>query len=121
MRKVCASVPSTGVVRCGLLYRDPVHASGLHRYGSNPALLQPSGHGLQLGGGASEASYRLVVAGRRYRHIVGFVADINARGIGVDHFQAQVFALDLSHRLSPLLTVHVAPVGLCWMVVFLLW
>src|SRR5215469_15714569 len=66
-----------------------VHAGGLHRDSLNAALLQPSGHGLQLGRGASEASYRLFVAARRYCHIVGFVADINARGIGVEHFQVQ--------------------------------
>src|SRR5206468_130968 len=106
-------------------YGDPVHARGLHGDGADPALLQPSGHRLQLRGGAPEASYRLAVSARRYRRIVGFVANINACGIGMDHFQAEVFALDLPHGLPPLLAVHLVPMVLCWMVgcsfVFLLW
>src|SRR5438445_11650421 len=54
-----------------------------------------------------------------------FVADINARGIGMDHFQADVFALDLAHHLPSLLAIHFVPMVLRWMVaclsVFLLW
>ena len=108
-----------------VVYGDPIHASGLHRDCPNAALLQPSGHGFQLSRGASEASHRLVVAARRYRHIVGFVADINARGIGMEHFQAEVFALDFPHCLPPLLAVHLVPMALRWMggclLAFLLW
>jgi hypothetical protein len=67
----------------------------------------------------------LVVAARGNRHVVEFVADINARGIGMDHFQAEVFALDLSYRLPPLLAVHLMPMTLRWMLgcflVFPLW
>src|SRR2546423_13554443 len=92
-----------------------------HRDGADPALLQPSGHRLQLRGGAPEASYRLAVSARRDRRIVGFVADINARGIGMDHFQAEGFALDLPHGLPPLLAVHLVPMGVgCSFVFFLL-
>ena len=73
----------------------------------------------------AEASYRLAVPARRYRHVVGFVADINARGVGMDHFQAAVFALDFPHGLPSLFAVHLVPMVLCWMVgcsfVFLLW
>jgi hypothetical protein len=46
---------------------------------------------------------------------VGLVADINASGIGMYHLQAEVFALNLSHRLQPLLAVHLAPMALRWM------
>src|SRR5215469_12663063 len=116
MRKVCASVPSTGVVRSGLLYRDPIHAGGLHRDSLDSALLQPSGHRLEFGGGAPELPYRLAVSVRRYRHIVGFVADINARSVGMDHFQAEVIALYLPHHLPSLLPVHLVPMVLRWMV-----
>jgi hypothetical protein len=56
---------------------------------------------------------------------VGFVADVNASGVGADHFQAEVFALDLSHRLPSLLAVHLVPMVLHCAVacsfVFLLW
>jgi hypothetical protein len=56
---------------------------------------------------------------------VGLVANINARGIGMDHFQAEVFVLDLPRHLAPLLAVHLVPMVLRWMVgcsfVFLLW
>ncbi len=43
----------------------------------------------------------------------------------MDHFQAELFALDLPHRLAPLLAVHLVPMVLRWMVgcffVLLLW
>jgi hypothetical protein len=45
----------------------------------------------------------------RCRHIVGFVADINARGIRMDYFQADVLALELVYHLPPLLAVHFVP------------
>ncbi len=89
-----------------VVYRDPIHASGLHCDGPNPALLQPDRHLLQLGRGATEALYWLAITLWRRGYIVGFVADINAGGIRMDHLQADVFALDLSRHLSPLLAVH---------------
>jgi len=44
---------------------------------------------------------------------MGFVADINACGVGMDDFQAEVFALDLPCRLAPLLAVHLVPMAVC--------
>jgi hypothetical protein len=85
--------------------------NGLHCHGPNPALLQPIRHRLQLGGGTSAAPHRLVVTARRYRYIVGFVADINAGGIGMCNLQADIFTLDLTHRLAPLLAVHLIPMA----------
>ena len=40
-----------------------------------------------------ETTYRLVVPCRRYSHVLGFVAHINAGGIGMYHFQAEFLAL----------------------------
>src|SRR6266403_3048377 len=59
----------------------------------------------------SQPVRRLAIPRRGYSHVVGFVADINARGIGMYHFQAEVIALDLPHGLSPLLAVHLMPVA----------
>jgi len=78
---------------------------------ANSALLQPIRHRLQLAGGTSEAPYRLLVPARRYSYIVGFVADINAGGIGMYHLQADIFTLDLPHHLAPLLAVHLIPMA----------
>ena len=39
---------------------------------------------------------------------------VNAGGIGMDHFQAEVFALDFPRHLSPLFAVHLVPVVLRW-------
>src|SRR5216684_1342281 len=61
---------------------------------------------------APEATYRLAVPCRRHGHIVGFVADINAGGIAMHHFQADVFALDFPRHLPPLLAVHLLPITL---------
>ncbi|HWC20000.1 MAG TPA: hypothetical protein VG498_23500, partial [Terriglobales bacterium] len=53
---------------------------------------------------------------------MGFVADINARGIRMDYFQAQVLALELAYRLPPLLAVHFVPpaafIGDRWLAFF---
>jgi hypothetical protein len=40
------------------------------------------------------------------------VADINPRGIRMDHFQTEVFTLDFSRQLPPLLAIHPVPYGL---------
>src|SRR5947207_12430095 len=56
---------------------------------------------------------------------MGFVADINASRVRMNHFQTEVFALHLPQHLPSLLAVHLVPMVLCWMVgcsfVFLLW
>src|SRR5512147_517294 len=66
-----------------------------------------------------EAPYRFAVSLLRDCHIMRFVANIIAGSIRMDHFQAEVFALELPHRLSTLLTVHVMPLaflsGASWM------
>jgi len=80
----------------------------------NPTLRQPSGHGLQFNGGATKSSHWLAVAARRYSYIVGFVANINARGIGMYHLQTERFALDFPNRLPPLLAIHLSPCALHW-------
>ncbi len=105
-----------------LVDRDPIHSRRLHRDRTNPTLLQPFRHRLQLGGGATKASHRLGVAARRYRYVVGCVADINARSLGMHHLQAEVFALHLAHHLPPLLAVHLAPLARrCLATGFLAW
>ena len=69
-----------------VVYRDPINSGGLHRDSSNPALLQPGGHRLEFGGGASEPPYRLAISAWRYCYVVRFVADINATSVGMYHF-----------------------------------
>src|SRR6516225_3413752 len=72
-------------------------------------------------------SHRLRVAARRYRYVVGCVADINSRSLRMHHLQAEIFALHLAHHLPPLLAVHLVPLAprclvtdfLAWLLVFL--
>jgi len=47
---------------------------------------------------------------------VRFVADINARGVGMHHFQADLFTLDFPHGFPSLLAVHLVPMALRWMI-----
>src|SRR6266568_8211109 len=93
---------------------DPVHPSRLQSDGSNRTLLQPHCHLLQFRRSTSEAAYGLAVPCRRHGHIVGFVADINACGVGMHDFQTEIFALDFPRHLTPLLAVHLVPVIWCW-------
>src|SRR5437899_9741026 len=58
---------------------------------------------------APEVPHRLAIACRGNSYVVGFVADVNACSMGMDHFQAEVFALDLPHHLASLLAVHLIP------------
>jgi hypothetical protein len=74
---------------------------------ASPPLPQP----LQRGPSAPEAPYRLAVPARMYRDILGFVADVNACRMGMAHFHAEVFTLDLPHRLAPLRAVHLIPMA----------
>jgi hypothetical protein len=80
----------------------------------NPTLLHPIGHLLQLGRGAPEPTYRFAVPGGRLGHVVRFVADINASGIGMHHLQTEVIALNFPHHFPPLLSVHLVPIALRW-------
>jgi hypothetical protein len=45
---------------------------------------------------------------------VGFIADINACGVGMHNFQTEIFALDFPRHLTPLFVVHLVPVIGCW-------
>ena len=47
----------------------------------------------------TEATHWLTIPGGRHRHVVGFVAKINAGGMGMHHFPSEVFSL-CSLRLS---------------------
>src|SRR5262249_1480261 len=95
--------------------RNPIHSRRLQRDGAIPALCQPLGHLLQLGGSAAKASHRLGVAARRYGYIVGFIADINAGSVRMHHLQVKIFALHLAHHLPPLLAVHLLPLARRWL------
>jgi hypothetical protein len=60
----------------------------LSRWKSESRIVQPVRHRLQplpLGGSAPKAPYRLAVPAQRYRYRVGFVADVNAWSMGMDH------------------------------------
>jgi hypothetical protein len=56
---------------------------------------------------------------------VGFVANVNARGIRMHNFQSEIFTLYLSHHLPSLPAIHLLPfVGCCLaacFLAFLLW
>ena len=56
---------------------------------------------------------------------MGFVADVNARGIRMHNFQSEIFTLYLSHHLPSLPAIHLLPfVGCCLaacLLAFLLW
>jgi hypothetical protein len=54
---------------------------------------------------------------KQLRAQIGFIADINPRGIAMYHFQAEVFALHLTHYLPSLFAVHLLPTALHGMVV----
>jgi hypothetical protein len=45
---------------------------------------------------------------------MSFVADINAGGMGMDHFQADFSALYFPHHFPPLLAVHLVPFSVVW-------
>ena len=64
-------------------------------------------------------THRLAIPCRRHSHVVRFVADVYARGSGMQHFQADVFTLDFPYHLPSLLPIHLLPTALpraecCW-------
>jgi len=67
-----------------VVYRNPVHAGGLHHNMPDAARFQPD----QIGRPAAELPYRLGVTRRRHSHIMAFVADIDAPYMLMDNLQS---------------------------------
>jgi len=68
-----------------LVTGNPVDSGGLHGDGGDAAFLQPPGHGLEIGREATEATYRLLIPVLGYGDPMLPGADIDARGVLVDH------------------------------------
>ena len=67
-----------------LVERDPVDAGRLHRHRLDPALLEPVGQAMQVGGEGPEGPHRLgIAAGTDRCHVQGG-ADVNGGRMGMD-------------------------------------
>ncbi len=85
--------------------RDPIHAGGLHRDRVHLTVLQPLRKGQVVLGEAAETSDRLLITVGGHRHPVFFRTDIDAGGVGMDHFLHASRSLLPGHRATPL-SVH---------------
>src|SRR5205823_13989332 len=56
--------------------------------------------------------HRLAGPARGHGHVMGFVADVNARRIGMHDLQAKVFRLDSPRYFPSLLPIHLVPAAL---------
>src|SRR6202051_3276877 len=63
---------------------DPINACGLHRYGLDPATLQPICKGMQICRETAEHPYGLRIPSSRHSYPVLCVADIDAGSIVID-------------------------------------
>ena len=68
-----------------LVEGNPVDAGALHGDAANPTLLQPIGQGEQAMGHGGEFAHRFSIPIRGHTDPVGFGADVDAGGIGLDH------------------------------------
>jgi hypothetical protein len=63
--------------------RTPVDPGRLHHDGLNPALLQPCGQGVEIGGTCSKALHRLCTAILGHRHPMGVRPYIHPGGMKI--------------------------------------
>jgi hypothetical protein len=68
-----------------LVARNPVDPGGLHGDCGDTAFFQPPGHGVEIGREATEATYRLLIPVFGYGNPMLSGADVDARGVLVDH------------------------------------
>ena len=68
-----------------LVAGNPVDPGGLHSDGGDTTFFQPPGHGLEIGREATEAAYRLLIPVFGYGDPMLPGADVDARGVPVDH------------------------------------
>ncbi len=86
-----------------LVAGNPVDPGGLHGDGGDTAFFQPPGHGVEIGREATEAAYRLLIPVFGYSDPMLPGADVDARGVLVDHGEGTGAGLLLWWTLSPAL------------------
>ena len=86
-----------------LVAGNPVDPGGLHGDGGDTAFFQPPGHGVEIGREATEAAYRLLIPVFGHGDPMLPGADIDARGVLVDHGEGTGAGLLLWWTLSPAL------------------
>jgi hypothetical protein len=64
---------------------NPVDPGRLHRYRRYATTVQPVRQPMQIGRETLEPAYWFRISIRTHRHIVGSVAYVNPRGLGVNH------------------------------------
>src|ERR1700736_1871429 len=89
-----------------IVKRDPVYAGRLHHDRLDAACFQPVGHPLQICRPASELLHWLRIATWGHRHVVAFIANVNARDVAVDDLQSRLLYTQLSLQISALLPVQ---------------
>src|SRR5229473_3633488 len=70
-----------------LVDRDPVDPGRFERHGLDPALHQPLGQALKVGGEGAEFTHRLWIAVTRHRDEMAGRAAVDARGVGLNALQ----------------------------------
>jgi hypothetical protein len=86
-----------------VVYRNPVHARGLHHHRFDPALLQPFRQPVQIGCEAFKNPHRLGGPIRSHRHVMFAASDVDPCRIPMHYVQARAARPDLPPQLSPLL------------------
>src|ERR1039457_4568716 len=78
-----------------VVYRNPVHAGGLHHHRLDPALLQPFRQPVQILREALKHPYRLGSPIRSHRHVMFPASDVDSRRVAMDHIQTRTAGPDL--------------------------
>src|ERR1019366_4353435 len=86
-----------------VVYRNPVHAGGLHPHRLDPALLQPFRQPVQILREALKHPYRLGSPIRSHRRVMFPASDVDSRRVAMDHIQTRTAGPDLPPQFLPLL------------------
>jgi hypothetical protein len=92
--------------RQDLVDRNPIDAGRLQGDGGNPALLKPLGEAVQVGRKAVKPAYGIGIPIGPNGDVMGAVADVDARGVGMDHVEPRIVGPQAASQLASLLPIQ---------------
>ncbi len=89
-----------------VIERQPIHPGRLQGNGRHAAVLEPIGEPMQVGRKAVKPAHGIGIAIGPDGHVVGAVADVDARGVGMDHVESRIRGPQAARQLSTLLAIQ---------------
>jgi len=86
--------------------RQPIHPGRLQGDGRHPAVLEPIGEPMQIGRKTVKPAHGIGIPIRSDGDVVGAVADVDPRGVGMEDVEARIVGPQAAGQLASLLTIQ---------------